>query len=167
MKKRFSFRTMTLVVSLLIGLSMLGTGVAFAAHSCSNQVTSVVTVVTNPELILSTDYATTAITAGVPYQFNVRLQNPSSKITLYGVGVDLVAWDGSDNTIVPTDVTLSYWAGGQWNSWGLSQGSVGTLTGTFGPSGGFTVGPSYDVITLFEVTYNTVGSYQFQIQATN
>lgn len=167
MKSR-KFSIIAIVFAFVLGISMVGVGVAAATGliSCSNQVTSVVTVVTNPKLVLSTDYAATTATAGVPYEFHVQLQNPSATVSFAGVGVDLVAYDNSDSNIASSDVTLKYWDGTAWQTWVLSD-SGSTLTGRFGPSGGFTVGPSYDVTTLFEVTYNTVGSYQFTIEATN
>lgn len=96
---------------------------------------------------------------GDQQQFNVQTINPTDGGTYARVLFNYVIKDAE-----PTDITsFEYYDGADWHSL-LPLEDTGTdLKGSFGPTGGFPMGTSYDVNTLFRITFAAAKSYPFEL----
>jgi hypothetical protein len=168
--KKFSTRTIGLVLALVLGVSMIGIGVAFATGAISNLWTSptiTVNAPANSPLIISSDFTTgRSITIGDATPVSVTLANPSPSGAPGYTGVNVV-FTINKSGIVVSDVKLEYSpdAGDTWYSLTLTQDGSDALTGTFGPASGFPVGYGYSATTPLRVTFYTAGSYYATAQA--
>jgi hypothetical protein len=85
---------------------------------------------------------------GVWYQTGIGLQN----VGVATYKITLIFRIYTDISLTTTDVKTQYWDGLAWQDLPLTVQTVGgrdILVGTFGPGGGFDVGPGYNVVTQF------------------
>ena len=84
--------------------------------------------------------------------YGVRLQNTGA--ATYNV---IVKFQIDAGAAMPTDCfKIQYYDGTNWLDLPITGWGDTSVEGTFGPSGGFSVGPGYDVTTPLKVMFNGI-----------
>jgi len=145
-KKKIVMLAAILMATLAIGV--------YAGMQLSNTLTASWNVInTGSELYLSWNPSPdgSGFARGVWYgNYGVRLQNTGT--ATYNVIVKFRIDAGAN---MPTDCfKIEYWDGDSWENLPISGWGDMSVEGTFGPVGGFSVGPAYDVTTLLKVMFD-------------
>lgn len=145
-KKKIAVLAAVLMVTLAVGV--------YAGMQLSNTLTASWTVVnTGSELALSWNPSPdgSQFARGVWYgNYGVRLQNTGA--ATYNAIVKFRIDAGAS---MPTDCfRIQYWDGSAWQNLPISGWGDTSVEGTFGPGGGFSVGPTYDVTTPLQTMFN-------------
>lgn len=142
-----------IVITAVVLMTTLAVGV-YAGMQLSNTLTASWNVInTGEELNLSWNPSPDGsnFARGVWYgNYGVRLRNTGA--ATYTV---IVKFRIDAGAIMPTDCfKIQYYDGTDWHDLPISGWGDNSVEGTFGPSGGFSVGPGYDVTTLLRAMFD-------------
>jgi hypothetical protein len=144
--KKLVYLATVLAVTLVVGV--------YAGLQLSNTLTASWSVVnTGSELYLSWNPSPdgSQFARGVWYgSYGVRLQNTGT--ATYNVIVKFRIDAGA--TMPGNSFKIQYYDGSSWLDLPISGWGDASVEGTFGPSGGFSVGPGYDVTTPLQVMFD-------------
>ena len=148
-----------LILAMVMGFAMVGTGVVAAMDIASNQLTYT-TVVADTSLSVSSTYNLGDAESGVAYQFTVTIDNDTVK-TYNNVQPRIQVLRSG---IAGDDVTLQYKDGTTWQPCAASAGTANMLQYDC-PATIASIAPSGSQTIQYKITYNTAGSYTVKILA--
>jgi hypothetical protein len=146
--------------------ALLVTGTVFAAFTIISNTwdSPTVTVTVNPKpLFISSDLdngGNLARYTGVEIPLTVSIHNTAS-VGYSGITTRITIED-SDNTIVPSDVTLKHYWNGDWSVLPLTQNGNTLIFDS--PTAPIAAGQTD--VTPLRVTFNTIGTYHAHAQST-
>jgi hypothetical protein len=144
-------KTIGLLATVLAATLVVG---VYAGMLLSNTLTASWNVInTGSELYLSWNPSPdgSGFARGIWYgNYGVRLENTGT--ATYNVIVKFRIDAGAN---MPSNCfKIEYWDGDSWENLPISGWDDMSVEGTFGPGGGFSVGPAYDVTTLLKVMFD-------------
>jgi len=155
MKRKYL--AITLILAMVIGFAMIGTGVVSALSQTSNQLTYT-TVVKDTSLFVSSTYSGGELDSGEAYQFNVKIENNTAN-AYDNVQVRLqILCSG----IAGDDVTLQYKDGATWQPCTATAGTTNVLQYDC-PAAFSSIASGGSETIQYKVTYNTAGTYNVKI----